>query len=231
LAELTAGQVQAMFTALSRELGTAAGPGTAASLARIRAGVRRQGLEPRTRGLRGQSSPIRWTTTCDSTSPQGPRVDLLGQGATPLAGHGHGRLVHCGQKPMEHRACTRPRRPVSVAELPLQMYAPDRGHSGCADSAGVAPVLGRVGGRDHVLYRADPPVVGERTAEISSYSGVLAVSATRRGARASWSAVCSTRSSSRVRSAPVTCGFSRVSLSQSRPRPAGPRTVARPRTA
>jgi hypothetical protein len=29
--------------------------------------VRRQGLEPRTRGLRGQSSPLRGTTTCDST--------------------------------------------------------------------------------------------------------------------------------------------------------------------
>jgi integrase len=51
LAELTTGQVQAMFTALSRELGSAAGPGTAASLARIRATLRaglnaalRQGL-------------------------------------------------------------------------------------------------------------------------------------------------------------------------------------------
>ena len=40
--------------------------------------------------------------------------------------------------------------------------------------------------RDHVLYRADPPVVGERTAEVSAYSSVLALSATRRGAR--WTA-------------------------------------------
>ena len=36
--------------------------------------VRRQGLEPRTRGLRGQSSPVRYTTTCGSTSLQGCAV-------------------------------------------------------------------------------------------------------------------------------------------------------------
>jgi integrase len=40
LAELTVGQVQAMFTALGRELGSGGGPGTAASLARIRATLR-----------------------------------------------------------------------------------------------------------------------------------------------------------------------------------------------
>jgi hypothetical protein len=53
LAELTVGQVQAMFTALSRQLGSADGPNTAASLARIRTTLRaglnaalRQGLIP-----------------------------------------------------------------------------------------------------------------------------------------------------------------------------------------
>ena len=40
LAELTVGQVQAMFTALSRDLGCGDGPSTAASLARIRATLR-----------------------------------------------------------------------------------------------------------------------------------------------------------------------------------------------
>ena len=40
--------------------------------------VRRQGLEPRTRGLRGQSSPIRSTTTCDFTGPRGQRTGSLG---------------------------------------------------------------------------------------------------------------------------------------------------------
>ena len=40
--------------------------------------VRRQGLEPRTRGLRGQSSPIRRTTTCDFARPQRCRTGTSG---------------------------------------------------------------------------------------------------------------------------------------------------------
>jgi hypothetical protein len=60
--------------------------------------VRRQGLEPRTRGLRGQSSPLRSTTTCDSTGLQSPRLELIRRCGTPIAGHGHGRQVHCGRK-------------------------------------------------------------------------------------------------------------------------------------
>ena len=40
LADVTVGQVQAMFTALGRELGSGDGPGTAASLVRIRATLR-----------------------------------------------------------------------------------------------------------------------------------------------------------------------------------------------
>jgi hypothetical protein len=60
--------------------------------------VRRQGLEPRTRGLRGQSSPLRSTTTCDPTSSQGPRIELHGHCATAVAGHGHGHPVHYGRR-------------------------------------------------------------------------------------------------------------------------------------
>jgi hypothetical protein len=97
--------------------------------------VRRQGLEPRTRGSRGQRSRIRSTTTSDSavmrnaaekqrrqdSTPvagqpygqqleprtrglratlqacKGGRVSHLRHCVTPVAGHGHGHLVHCGQ--------------------------------------------------------------------------------------------------------------------------------------
>jgi hypothetical protein len=57
------------------------------------------GTRTRTRGLRGQSSPIRRTTTCDSTGLQNPRLEPLGQCGTPIAGHGHGQEVHCGRTP------------------------------------------------------------------------------------------------------------------------------------
>src|SRR5690349_5044256 len=46
--------------------------------------VRRQGLEPRTRGLRGQSSPIRRTTTCDHGSPRRRRTGTAGRSRRQL---------------------------------------------------------------------------------------------------------------------------------------------------
>jgi hypothetical protein len=60
--------------------------------------VRRQGLEPRTRGTRGQSSPTRGRTICDFACPLEAAGWRHRHNWTVVAGQIGGQQVHCGQQ-------------------------------------------------------------------------------------------------------------------------------------
>jgi len=89
--------------------------------------VRRQGLEPRTRGLRAQSSPIRCTSTSDDSLRRRRPAGIVGRGATPVAGQPYGQQVHNGRILRAHR------RPV----LPTRCSAPEAAAVDAEEPAGL----------------------------------------------------------------------------------------------